>query len=301
MSVKKFFKMLLKKALRALLSLAIMVVTAIVSVGAFIYFFQAKFIYVPEREITVNPGNAGLKYDDVELTAEDGTLLHAWYVYAENPKGTILFCHGNAGNISERVDTIKIFHELEMDVMIFDYHGYGKSDGTPSEKGTYQDARAAWDYLVQKKDIPPDKIIIVGRSLGGGIASKLASEKESAGTVIESSFISIPEIAHDLYPFLPLISVFSKIRYPVNDNVKKINTPIMFVHSVDDEIINIRHGEQNFKDANNPKKFIKLSGSHNECYFNCESVYRKAFKSFIQDCIKETPPPVRKSGPDNRK
>lgn len=296
MSTKKFFKMLLKKTLRALWSLLIMALTAIISMGAFIYFFQDKFVYVPDKQLTVNPGNASLKYDDVELTAKDGTLLHAWYVNAENPKGVILFCHGNAGNLSDRVDTVKIFHELEMDVMIFDYRGYGKSEGSPSEKGTYQDAEAAWDYLVQKKEIPPDKIIIVGRSMGGAIAAKLASEKESAGTVIESAFISIPEIAHDLYPFLPLISVFSKIRYPTNDYIKKINTPIMLVHSVDDEIVNIRHGEKNFKDANNPKKFIKLSGSHNDCYFNCESVYRKAYKDFIQDCIKEAPIKKKQQG-----
>lgn len=281
--------MLLKKAVRALWSLLIMVLTAIVSMGAFIYFFQDKFVYVPDKQLTITPGNASLKYDDVELTAKDGTLLHAWYVNAENPKGVILFCHGNAGNLSDRVDTVKIFHDLEMDVMIFDYRGYGKSEGSPSEKGTYQDARAAWDYLIRQKEISPDKIIIVGRSMGASVAAELAAEKESAGTVIESAFISIPEIANDLYPFLPLISVFSKIRYPTSDYIKKINSPIMLVHSIDDEIVNIRHGEQNFKDANNPKKFIKLSGSHNDCYFNCESVYRKAYKNFIQDCIKEAP------------
>ena len=189
MSPKKYLKTILKKLLRMFWSLVIMVLTALVSVGAFIYFFQEKFIYVPEKDLTVNPGNAALKYDDVELTAEDGTLLHAWYVYAENPKGVILFCHGNAGNISDRIDTIKIFHDLEMDVMIFDYRGYGKSEGSPSEKGTYQDARAAWDYLVGKKEIPPDKIMVVGRCLGGDVRAELDEEKEQAGNVLESAFV----------------------------------------------------------------------------------------------------------------
>ncbi|OGV31252.1 MAG: hypothetical protein A2020_01355 [Lentisphaerae bacterium GWF2_45_14] len=295
MHIKRYFKQFLKRFVKLLWSLIIMGLTAIVSVGVFVYLFQEKFIYVPDRGLTDNPGSAGLKYEDVELTTEDGTLLHAWFVPAENPKGVILFCHGNAGNLSDRIATIKVFYELEMDVMIFDYRGYGKSEGSPSEKGTYQDARAAWNYLVRKREIPPDKIIIVGRSMGGAIAAELAAEKAPAGVIIESAFISIPEIAKDLYPFIPLIRPFSKIKYDTAEYMKKINSPVMVIQSIDDEIINFRHGEQVFKSANSPKKFVKLSGSHNECYFTCESIYKKELKYFIRDCIKETPVPQQKA------
>ena len=153
-----------------------------------LFFYQPKLLYFPDmptRQIQATPEDVGLDFDAVTLTTSDNEQLHAWFVPADPARGTLLFCHGNAGNNSHRLDSIRLFHELGLSVLIFDYRGYGQSTGKPTEKGTYRDADAAWQYLVEQRGIPPQQIILFGRSLGASIAAELATRQTAAGVMLE--------------------------------------------------------------------------------------------------------------------
>src|SRR4030043_1943279 len=150
-----------------------------------VYFSQKKMLFYPVREITVTPKNIGLDFEDITLTTKDNVNISAWNIPATNERGVLLFCHGNAGNISHRLDSIRIFHDLNLSVLIFDYRGYGKSEGSPTEDGTYLDAESVWDYLVNIKHISPEKIILFGRSLGSAVAAEIALNHKAGVLIIE--------------------------------------------------------------------------------------------------------------------
>ena len=173
------------------LSLIIFVYLGII---VFMYFFQEKLLYEPTRKIVITPADFGLDYKDVYFTAQDNTKLHGWFVEAKNPEYTILLCHGNKGNVGERADTLGFLYELNLSTFLFDYRGYGRSEGKTTENGTYQDAQAAWDYLIDQKKIKPEKIIIIGRSMGGPIAAKLASKVQPKMLALETTFISLTKL-----------------------------------------------------------------------------------------------------------
>jgi len=185
-----------------------------------LYLFQARFVYFPQKNVLGKPSDIGLGYEQVELTTSDNIKLDAWYIPAAQAKFTVLFCHGNAGNIGHRLDSLAIFHSLGLNCLIFDYRGYGNSGGRPSETGTYLDARAAWDWLVENKKNPAENIIIFGRSLGGAVAANLAGQSRPAGLVLESCFTSFVDIAKHYYPFLP-VRIFARFDYNTIESVKK--------------------------------------------------------------------------------
>ena len=165
------------------------------AVVAFMYFLQDSLLYFPQKELSQTPGDINLEYEEINLKAKDGTEISGWFVGARDEKGVVLFCHGNAGNISHRLDSIKIFNTLNLSVMIFDYRGYGKSRGKPTEQGTYLDAEAAWDYLIRTKQKTPESITLFGRSLGGAVAAEIAFRKNPGRLIIESGFTSVTELA----------------------------------------------------------------------------------------------------------
>jgi alpha-beta hydrolase superfamily lysophospholipase len=251
--------------------------------SAILYIFQERFVFIPSKDMRMSPKDIRLDYEDIYLTSSDGTKINAWFIPCKNPRATVLFCHGNAGNLSHRLDTINLFYSLGVNFLIFDYRGYGKSEGSVSEKGSYMDAKAAWDYLVNEKKIPKEKIIIAGRSLGGAMASHLAKDVKPAGLILESAFMSIPEMGRDLYPFLPA-SLLARIKLRTNDYVKKVDCPKLIMHSKEDEIVRYRHGEGNFKAAPEPKTFYELNGSHNEGFMITDG-YAKELEEFIKLCV----------------
>ena len=206
---------------------------------AFVYFYQPHLLFfpnIPSREVGVSPGDAGLPYESVKLVTADNVQLDGWYIPASGARGFVLFCHGNAGNISHRLDSLIILNKLGLSTLIFDYRGYGRSQGKPSEQGTYDDAEAAWNYLTREKGVLPQKIILFGRSLGAAVASHLARENTPGDLIMESCFTSVPDIASDLYPFLPA-RLLSRLEYNAMDNVINVGCPVLIVHSPDDEII----------------------------------------------------------------
>jgi len=245
-----------------------------------LYIFQDRFIYYPQKELSANPADMGMAYEDVEILASDGTRLHGWYIAHEEPLGTLLFMHGNAGNISHRLDSINIFHQLGLSVLIFDYRGFGRSEGSPSEQGTYADARAAWDYLITVKKADAGRIILFGRSLGSAVATWLAHEKSPSLLIIESAFTSIVEMARKYYPYLP-VKWLTRTRYPSIEYIQKINCPVLVIHSPEDEIIPFEFGSQLFDAARQPKTFLQIRGSHNDGFLLSGDKYREGVREFI--------------------
>jgi fermentation-respiration switch protein FrsA (DUF1100 family) len=256
-----------------------------IAVMALFSSLQGRLIYYPNyptREIIETPQEHGLPFDEVRFTAADRTELFGWYIPAENARGTVLFCHGNAGNISHRMESIKIFLGLQLNVFIFDYRGYGKSNGSVSEKGTYRDVEAAWDYLVSERGIPPSEIVIFGRSLGGAIAAWIAQNRDAKALIIESTFTSIPDIGATLYPFLP-IRLLARYRYSTVAYLENVRCPLLVVHSIDDEMIPMEHAQRLYDVAGEPKEMLELRGTHNETLFESGRRYVNGLNAFISN------------------
>jgi len=253
---------------------------------ACIRYFEKKCIYYPIRKIEFTPSDAGLEYEDLFFSTDDGLKLNGWFVPAKDARGTILFCHGNAGNISHRVEILKIFTELGLNAFIFDYRGYGKSEGSPSEKGLYKDARAAYSYLLGRKDINKDAIVIYGKSIGGNIAIDLASNVKAAALISESGFSSAYDMGRRLFPYLPVKWLLT-IKYDALTKIKDIIIPKLIIHSRDDEIVPFDLGEKLFKAAHEPKEFYEMRGGHNEAVFMARQEYSDKINSFLTGIIKE--------------
>jgi len=219
-----------------IIRIAIIVTGAYILFIGFLFVFQSRYIYFPERILLANPGSVGLDFENVSFETEDGVRLSGWFILKENARGVVLFCHGNAGNISHRLESIQIFHRLRLSVFIFDYRGYGQSEGRPTEQGTYADAKAAWRYLVEERRINPNEIIVFGRSLGGAVASQLAQSHAPGALIVESAFTSLPDIAATIYPYLP-VRLLLRFKYNTVEYITKVGRPVLVVHSRDDEII----------------------------------------------------------------
>jgi fermentation-respiration switch protein FrsA (DUF1100 family) len=249
-------------------------------ISAVVYFFQDRLLYFPSSEMAGTPALSGLEFEEVYFRAADNTPLHGWYVPAQGARATLLFCHGNGGNISHRLDSILILHCLGLNVFIFDYRGYGMSQGRPSEQGTELDALAAWQWLVGKKQANPSKVIIFGRSLGGAVAAGLASACGAAGLILESSFTSYCDIGREHYPWLP-VRLLAKYRYATIEMVSNISMPVLVVHSTDDELVPFRHGRKVFEACTGQKYFLQISGGHNDGFLLSGDIYVQGLDRFI--------------------
>ena len=273
---------------------SLMSVVSIFAIGyavlaAALFFYQPNLLYFPDmptRQIQATPEAAGLDFDPVTLTTSDNEQLHAWFVPADPERGTLLFFHGNAGNISHRLDSIRQFRALGLSVLIFDYRGFGQSSGKPTEKGTYRDADAAWQYLVGQRNISPEHIILFGRSLGASIAAELATRQAAAGVMLESAFTSVPDVAATLYPWLP-VRWMSRYQYNTRELLADIHSPVLIIHSRDDEIIPFTNGEQLFAAANAPKQFLELRGGHNDGFLVSGDSYVRGIDVFIKAVLGE--------------
>jgi fermentation-respiration switch protein FrsA (DUF1100 family) len=252
----------------------------------FIYFNQHKIVYIPSRHLGATPDLVGLTYETVMLNAEDGTRINGWYIAREQPRATLLFLHGNAGNISHRLSTLSLLHDLGLSVLIIDYRGYGESEGEPSESGIYMDAEAAWQYLTEDRGIPADEILIHGRSLGGAVAAYLASQHQTQGLILESTFTSAEEMAAELYPWLPT-RWLTRLDYNTRKRLAMIQIPLMVIHSPADEIIPFEQAGALYQAGNPPKQLLQLSGSHNYGFMKNADRYRRGLDEFISDTIRQ--------------
>ena len=266
-----------------MLKLVVTVVVGYVLIAAGLYLLQHRLLYlpgVPGRALIATPADLGLAYEDVMLRTTDGFALHGWFI----PGGdrVLLFFHGNAGNISHRLGSIEVFHDLGLSVLIIDYRGYGQSGGRPSERGTYSDADAAWRYLTETRGIPASDIVVFGRSLGAAVAAYVAAETSPAALIVESAFTSVPDLASELYPWLPA-RWLSRFDYPTQRYVAAVRCPVLVVHSRDDEIAPYRHAEALFATAHDGRGLVELAGTHNDAHILSEREYLAALRAFLAD------------------
>lgn len=256
------------------------IITSYVGLTLLLFLFQARFLYFPTAYLVATPADRGLAYETVWLETADGVRISGWFVPAEPARGVVLFFHGNAGNISHRLESIAFFHRLGLSVLIIDYRGYGQSEGRPGEQGTYLDAEAAWRYLVEERRIAPHQIIFFGRSLGGAVAAALAQTHPPPALILESTFTSVPDMAAQLYPFLPARRL-ARIHYNTLERLPTLNVPVLIVHSPDDEVIPYDHGRRLFAAARAPKEFLELRGGHNEGFIISAERYEAGLNGFI--------------------
>jgi len=244
------------------------------------YVKQPGMIFFPSSDMSETPEDWGLDFKDVFVETNNNIRLHGWFIPRQGAKLTLLFFHGNGGNISHRGESIQIFHRLGLNVFIIDYRGYGKSQGIPSEQGLYEDADAAWRYLTQTKNIEPKNIIIFGRSLGGAIATRLASQVPAGKLILESTFSSSKDIAKSIFPLLSYI-VYVRFEFNSEERIKNITYPVLVIHSPDDEIIPFKLGEKIFLAANEPKTFFRIKGGHNSGFYLSQPQYEQAISRFL--------------------
>ncbi len=236
---------------------------------------EASRLFHPTVEWRHTPVDIGLEYENIELRASDGTRLSAWFLPKEGAKYYLLFMHGNAGNMSDRVAALYMFNRLGLAIFIFDYRGYGKSEGQPREKGLYQDTMAAYEYLTQVRKIAPDHIVIFGESLGGATAIDLASKVQARALITAGTFSNIADIAKLRFPNVP-VHWFLTQRFDSISKVPHITMPKFFLHSKDDEMIPFELAKKLYEAAAPPKEFFVRSGRHSEY-----SKHPAAFKKII--------------------
>jgi len=243
-----------------------------------------RYVYYPSRSVYRTPGDAGMTYLDLTLTAADGVRISAWYIPAIGAKNTILFCHGNAGNMSDNLQTVKLLRSLNYNVLIFDYRGYGKSEGNPNAKGTYLDALAAWDYLTVGRGDDPRTIAVHGRSLGGAVASYLAAERDPGALILESAFTSMGDMANKVTgtPLSSSMVAVGGVNYDTIANCRKVKCPTLVIHSRQDEVVPYEMGRRLYEAIPvTDKEFLEISGSHNSGWADSARAYANGIQSFL--------------------
>jgi pimeloyl-ACP methyl ester carboxylesterase len=249
---------------------------------------ENNFIYFPTRDMAYTPSDAGLQYEEIDLQTDDGVRIKAWYIPADGAGTTMLWFHGNAGNIGDRVGQLKVYRDRwSVHQLIVEYRGYGQSQGRLSEEGTYADGRAALHYLVDEKGVPPDSLILFGRSLGAAVAVQMAAEFSCAGLILESPFASIREMAGVHYPLLSRI-VPLKTHYDSTAKMDKIKSPLLILHGDRDAIVPQEQGKKLFDLAKGPKQFYTIrNAGHNDILERVNEEYHQTVRAFIRDCMRE--------------
>ena len=245
-----------------------------------LYFLQERLVFLHSSTVVKTPQAAGLVYENDFLRAGDARI-HAWYVPAKNARLSILFCHGNAGNISHRLETLSLLNSLGVNVLIFDYSGFGLSNGKASEVQTYRDVEAAWRFLIEDKVTDPASIVLFGRSLGGAVATWIAAKEKPGALILESTFISIIAMGKKLYPIIP-VRLLARVRYDSSELIEKVKSPKLFIHSPDDEIIPFKHGVTLYNKAKEPKTFVEIRGNHNSGFLDSGRNYTVPLQSFLR-------------------
>lgn len=268
-------------------SMSFVIVVALVAglVLGGVYVFQERLVFFPSRAMAADPSALGLPFEDFTVETADGESVHGWLVPAQGPeRAVVLFHHGNAGNISHRLETLALLHRLGLTTCIFDYRGYGLSSGRPTEPGVYQDSRAVWDMLTAR-GVEPGRVVIWGRSLGSAVAARLARDLAGeglrpAGLILESAFASIPDMGREAYPFLP-VRLIARMEMRTVDYVRDVNCPVLVAHSPSDEIVPHAQGRTVFEAAPEPKRFLEMRGGHNDGFLATGRDYLDGVDGFL--------------------
>jgi fermentation-respiration switch protein FrsA (DUF1100 family) len=268
-SIRRYTVMLLVAALAAILLWTVIIVL-----------FEEKFVFYPSSYPAGYYSQQSLKTEDCWFNADDGLRLHGWYIKHQNPMATIVMSHGNAGNISHRLDILRNLLRNGFSVFIYDYRGYGRSEGSPTEQGLYKDSQAAYRYALTLPGVDTSKIILWGTSIGGVFAVEAALHRQPALLVLESTFSSGRDVAASLWPYLP-VRFFVGERYNSASRIKGIHAPTLFIHGSNDDIIPIALGKKLYDLANDPKEFYEIKGAgHNDTFIVGKTEYFEIVRSF---------------------
>jgi hypothetical protein len=292
---------------RALLTLLVVALVVVAAFALWLRWNEPRMIYFPTRPLDWTPDRDGIAFDDVRLTTADGVHVHAWWLRAAGDtsgggdskvgdgdsevgggdskvgaggRATVLLLHGNAGNIGDRREKLNLLLGLGADVLILDYRGYGLSEGTPDERGTYADARAAYDYLV-RSGVAPKRIVLLGESLGSAVGTELARQVEVGGLILEEAFTSMADVGQGMFPFLP-VRWLVRNRYDTIAKIGEVRAPILILHSRDDEYFPMRHAERLRAAARAPVALVELRGSHNDAFLTSEKEWTAAVGRMLE-------------------
>jgi fermentation-respiration switch protein FrsA (DUF1100 family) len=263
---------------RKLLSLILLLVIGIVLIAAYLRYIEQRTLFYPMKEIEFLPSQMGLKYEDIFFKTSDKIDINGWFVASPNARYTVIFCHGNAGNISHRLEKIKFFHSIGCNTFIIDYRGFGRSKGKPFEGGLYLDAGGAYDYLLSR-NINPEQLIGYGESIGGAVIIDLASKKRIKALIVDSTMTCAKDMVRIVFPFLPAW-IFTS-RFDSVNKIKSVTVPKLVIHSVNDEIVPFKLGKKLFQEAPLPKEFLEIHGGHNSSFFESEGILREKIASFL--------------------
>jgi fermentation-respiration switch protein FrsA (DUF1100 family) len=260
---------LAQRGIRLLRSLVIAAVSALLIWTIVLMIFEEKFIYFPQKYPTGAYAQAQSipNLRDCWIRTKDSVTIHAWFAPAESAQVTLVVSHGNAGNISHRSLLLRALQRHGFNVLMYDYRGYGRSEGTPSEDGIYNDGLAAFDYAASLPEVKPGRIFLWGTSLGGAVAIDVATHRRAAGLILESTFTSAKDVARIVYPFLP-VQFFMQTKLNSIEKIRTLTIPILFIHGAHDSIIPIGLGRKLFNAANEPKDFYEIpNADHNDTFF----------------------------------
>lgn len=253
--------------------------------------FEWSQTYQPGRRMVSSIHDISPDGLEFQVTSGGKHQIQAWFLPAHNEASykdwLVVFAHGNAGNISHRQSFYQTWLQLGFNLLAFDYRGYGLSEGRPSESGTYADLRAVVDWAMEN-GFPRERIVLLGKSLGGGVASEAAKDGQSAGLILHSTFTSIPELGAELFPFLP-VRLISTIRHDTHSKLPDIKCPVMILHSPSDSLIKFHHAERNFAAADSPKWLFEISGDHNDDEYERITSLDPAVKTFMEYLMDSQP------------
>lgn len=250
---------------------------------------ENRLIYFPCRYPRGDWNPAGLDLDEVWLRTDDGVRLHGWFCRCQpvtrrpdDDGRVLLYCHGNAGNVTTRADIIRAWQRhFGLDVLIFDYRGYGKSEGRPDEGGLYRDSRSAYAWLTQTRGLPPESVVLLGRSLGGAVAMELALAVPHRSLILESTFTSLPNLAATLYPWFP-VRYLMRSQFDVYRRISQYRRPVLIIHGSADELVPCSQAVELFRLAAEPKRLVIIAGGgHDDLIGSGGGEYVRAVADFL--------------------
>ncbi|MFI6778948.1 alpha/beta hydrolase [Nocardia sp. NPDC050412] len=240
--------------------------------------------FMPDRQIVQTPSVLEMDYTELSIRTTDDEILQGWWLPAARSIGHVLFAHGNAGNIGDRVPIYALLTQIGLDVLTFDYRGYGRSTGRPTEYGTYLDAHAAREVLLKQPGVDPDRVLYLGKSLGGGVLLELATEHPPTGLILMSTFTGLRDAARSVYPFLP--SPFVPDAYPSLRRIRKLRAPILIMHGDQDELLPLRHAERLYAAAPEPKRLVVFpGGGHNDLIISARVSWPDLIRTWASDLL----------------
>ncbi len=251
--------------------------------AVFLWKWEWRFIFYPSPypEGYWNPPELGSKIQEVTFDAPDGLKLNGWWAPGNETDRTLLWMHGNSGNITFRLQDLNLYMEMGLQVLLFDYRGYGKSEGTPSEEGLYQDAEAALSFLTEEIGVQEQDVILLGRSLGGAIATHLALQSDPGGLLLQSPFTSIRDMTGNALP-VPGVPQLMTIGLDSTERIQDVSTPVFIIHGSEDGVVPIQFGRRLYELAEEPKWFLEIEGAGHDYLSNVGGdTYRTAVKRFV--------------------